>query len=70
MYQSRSQVIDLIEEYPGLMCEMEKIVEESWSYAKNIAAVRHDEILFPESCPWAIAEMLTEHWFPEVKEKF
>lgn len=69
MEQVRSRAIDLIEEYPGLMCEMDKIVMESWNYAKNIAAAGHDESVFPVNCPWTATEMLTENWLPKVMDK-
>jgi hypothetical protein len=70
MEQVRSRAIDLLEEYPGLMCEMDKIVAESWSYAKNIAAAGNDAPAFPKSCPWTATAMLTDYWLPKVKEKF
>jgi hypothetical protein len=72
MEQVRSRAIDLLKEYPGLRCEVEKLVKEGWVGAKSIAAAGHNEneIKFPASCPWTVTEMLTECWLPKVGDKF
>lgn len=72
MEQVRRRAIDLLEEYPGLFREIDKVIEEGWSAAKSIAAAGHDEdeIKFPTSCPWTATEMLTEYWLPKVNEEF
>lgn len=63
----RNHVKEMLEDYPGLKGELPSILTEGWSDAVKFATyqtglTRAD---FPETCPWGIAELLLEYWYPE-----
>jgi len=52
---------------PGLKARLPAILVDAYADARKLAAVDTDLPLatFPEACPWDLAQVLEEDWWPE-----
>ncbi len=62
----RDEVIELLEDAPSLRTNLSegKWHESIWKKATGIAEAETDHDCFPKTCPWAMADILTEGWLP------
>jgi hypothetical protein len=67
IYQARTAIADLIEESPSLQDYPARQVDRAYQRARQRAVIETELPLatFPEACPWTIAQVLGEDFWPE-----
>lgn len=62
IYQSRIKIEKNIKDNPSLKRELEKLMNESFVYARKNASIETglDLSIFPMLCPWSLKEVLGE----------
>lgn len=64
--KQRKGIARALEETPSLKAELasERWQQNAWDEAVKRAADQTDIGYFPESCPWTMAQVRDEDWFP------
>jgi len=65
--EQRIQFIKTLKENPGLKPALEEIIKDAY-YLATIQASRETKIsknVFPEHCPWSLAQITDDSYYPE-----
>ena len=64
---ARHEIAKYVRRNPGLQHYPAQVLPEAYRHARRQAALALDRPLatFPETCPWALEEVLNEDWWPE-----
>jgi hypothetical protein len=67
---ARDEIHDLLDDNPSLRPELEAIASKAYKIARRDARAetRLPDATFPQACPWAIEQMLSEDFWPEPKQ--
>jgi Domain of unknown function DUF29 len=70
LLQARHRLAKLLRENPSLVSQVPGFLEEGYPYARRLAQVETGLPLttFPEACPWQVAQVLDEDFWPESLE--
>jgi len=63
----RKSIAKLLQRNPGLRSRLGEALQESWDQARDLAIIETDlpEDQFPESCPFNLAEVLDQDFWPD-----
>ena len=63
----RKSIAKLLQRNPGLRSRLGEALQESWDQARDLAIIETDlpEDKFPESCPFNLAEVLDQDFWPD-----
>jgi hypothetical protein len=65
--EQRGQMQRLLDDSPSLRPQVATLLDQRYSRARRraIGATRLPESLFPQTCPWTIAQLLDDDFWPE-----
>jgi hypothetical protein len=68
---ARAEIADRLEDYPSLRPRVPALLASAYGWARRLAAAETGLPLatFPEACPWTIAEVLDEDFWPEADDR-
>jgi hypothetical protein len=67
IHSARREIAKHLRRNPGLRHLPEQVLADAYTFARRLAALALDRppATFPEACPWDLAQVLDEDWWPE-----
>jgi len=63
--EERARLEDIVEDSPSLKAQLEEVVAKEYSWARCKAQNQTTGYVFPEGCPFTMAQILELDFFPE-----
>jgi hypothetical protein len=60
----RSELQDILADSPSLAVEALEELAEAWAWVRERSAAEWRYAVFPESCPWTLAQLLDDGFWP------